>query len=143
MSLRIFATAFGILTAVPVAANTYACQSNEFCVCESEKGCLGLEQYLPDAPKQICAQNTRTFEAIVRSRGIDVKGKDIDISFKEARPHFNDFDWYQAGATADRGLINLSCNNESVQADFVLRQMAENSANNHVWKYAGTCKVIE
>ncbi|WP_425656376.1 hypothetical protein [Roseobacter sp. EG26] len=131
-----------LLLATPVSATEYSCQTETFCACQEALGCNSIDEYLHKNPTEICRSDSRVFEATVHGRKIILNGEELRITFKEARPYFNDFDWYQAGATDDRGLINLTFDNEGLQTDFEIRQMVRGSVNDHIWKLAGNCKVL-
>ncbi|MEL6565677.1 MAG: hypothetical protein AAFQ59_14650 [Pseudomonadota bacterium] len=125
------------------SAEAYFCQSEEYCVCGKVSGCSAIDVYLSGDVQQTCMDSKRTFSADVKRRRITLMGEGLSVSFREARPHFDDFDWYQVGATNERGLTNLNFDNERSKTSFLIRQMAQDSVNNFIWTLAGTCKVGE
>lgn len=131
-----------LLWALPASASVYSCQSETFCVCQKTQGCSGMDRYLHEGPTQICRNDKQAFEATAKWRKIIFDGEKLKTTFKETRPHGNDFDWYQAGATKDRGLINLNFDGEGEWTNFKILQMAQGSVSNHVWTLSGTCEVI-
>ncbi|MBY5932520.1 hypothetical protein KUV51_05870 [Tateyamaria omphalii] len=127
----------------PAIADTYTCMSVELCVCQKADGCSGIDAYLEEKPTEICGKSSDIFKATTHRRKIHLDGDSLKLTLKEARPYFSDLDWYQAGATHDRWLVNLRFDNESIQTRFDLRQMARGSVNEHEWVLTGTCEVVE
>ncbi len=139
-----FIAAAGILLiALSASASAYSCQGETFCMCQITEGCSGLDQYLRDDQTEVCRESKRSFEATVQRRQISVSGEGLKVFLQEVRPYLSDLDWYQAGATENRGLINFSFDNESDQTGFRIRQMAQGSVNNHNWTLSGSCQVVE
>lgn len=130
----------GLLCAMPALADVYSCHSETFCTCNEADGCNGLDQHLHARPTATCREHIQVFEAKAHRRKVILNGENLNITLKEARPTFSDLDWYQAGATDDRGLVNLIFDNESPRTDFLIRQMAQGSVNNNVWTLSGKCE---
>lgn len=112
-------------------------------MCQKADGCSGVDKYLHDEPTEICRDDVQVFQARTFRRKVSLTGEKFEISFKEASPYFSDFHWYQAGATEDRGLINLDFDDERPTTSFRMQQMTKDSINNHDWVLTGTCEVIE
>ncbi len=118
----------------------YTCKVQQFCKCASKAGCSSVDALLVSEPSETCLATTRTFVADSRNRRVHLLGDQLDLVLKEARPLFTDLDLYQAGQTEDRGLLNLSFDNEKTRTDFVLREMVRGDFTRHIWRMAEVCE---
>lgn len=141
---RSFMAAAGILLiSSSASADVYSCQVETICICQITEGCSGRDQYLRDDQTEVCRKSKRSFEATAHRREVSLVGEGLKIHLREARPYLSDLDWYQAGATEDRGLINFNFDNESDRSDFRIQQMMHGSVNNHSWTMSGSCEVVD
>ncbi|WP_300030203.1 hypothetical protein [uncultured Roseobacter sp.] len=139
-NLLLIAVACGLLLPLQSKAAVYSCQSETFCKCKKAQGCSAGYQYLDDRLTHTCRDEQQVFEATTLRRAVRLDGEKLKIKFREARPYFSDLDWYQAGATGDRGLINLRFDNEGRWSDFQITQMVQGSINDHIWTLTGKCE---
>ena len=132
--------AFVASTQVGFAA-TFACESVTFCSCPTSDGCSEIGAYLSDEPKLVCKDYKKSFSLTASRRSVRLAGETLQLTLREVRPYFSDMDWYQAGKSDRRGLVNLSFDNESQTPQFELREMAKGHSNGFVWKLSGSCEV--
>lgn len=121
-------------------AKLYNCSSKEYCQCEGERGCKPLDPLLNPELLPSCGASDRVFQTSVWARGVRLEEQGLYVEFREARPYFGDFDWYQSGQNSERGLLNYNFDNESQTTPFLLREMVRGSFNDFVWSLSGTCK---
>ena len=101
------------------------------------------KHYVSKTKMSFSVHETMTYINLQYIRKVSLDGVDLKIHLREVKPYLSDLDWYQAGATENRGLINFSFDNESDWSDFRIRQMAHGSINNHSWTMSGSCKVVD
>lgn len=125
------------------AQTDYLCSAEKFCQCvNGTDGCHVVDGVLTDQITDTCRTSSKSFALEAKRRTVSLKGDSLSVTLKEARPFFSDVNWYQSGATGERGLLNFSFDNEANKPTFVLREMAAGSVNRHIWTLSGHCEVL-
>ncbi|WP_171125029.1 MULTISPECIES: hypothetical protein [unclassified Ruegeria] len=119
-----------VFATMPASAETYTCHAEKFC--------WNAAYSTP----QGCQKDNRAFEVSINKRRMTLAGGGLEIVLKEARPYWQDVDWYQSGMTDTRGLINVAFDNESNEPSFSLEHMIEDSVQRKLWTLVGICEVI-
>lgn len=143
MTLGFVAPSAVLVSAIPVSAGVYSCQSKVLCVCESENGCSGLDDYLPHGKLEKCTYDEVNFQEAAKRRKVILNGETQKLKLKEIRPYFREFDWYQNSVTRERGLTHLNFETKNAQIPFEVRQMVKGSVIEYKWRMPGTCEDVE